>query len=347
MANTSLIDASLSKEVSTAIKGLLILLVVFGHNTILCYSWEDGQRTGPLLHFHFLYTFHAYCFFILPFFYSRRPYQKGNIRKNAIRLLYPYLWVMLLCLTLSVLVAHRSFEGWAYFALALINGGEYLISKGSGFFFPWFLPAMFSLLLLKDVYYSASTFIRVILVAISLAAWAVVLLCNTDFRTLGTFVPFALVPAFSMLPICLLRYWLARRISCNFRNCCLLTSLCMCLFALFGICWATACIDSHQEFYFLLPVVVFLTILQYKPLLAKCRLLVAFGTLSMPIYLYNVIVYNALLTLAGHMHCQPVPVVGIVLLLLTLLVSYLLARITTRVPLFQRMLFPSFGPPSC
>ncbi len=77
------------------------------------------------------------------------------MRKNTIRLLYPYLWVTLLCLILNVSLSGQDFKGWAHFSWAMISGSDILLDEVIGFSFPWFLPTMFSLLILKDVYYSA------------------------------------------------------------------------------------------------------------------------------------------------------------------------------------------------
>lgn len=54
-------------EESTAIKGLLMLLIMLGHNWMLTHNPETGVR---LLWKDWVYCFHVYCFFILPWFYG-------------------------------------------------------------------------------------------------------------------------------------------------------------------------------------------------------------------------------------------------------------------------------------
>jgi fucose 4-O-acetylase-like acetyltransferase len=92
----------LTKDNSNSIKGFLILLIVFGHNTLLYkYSLSDGTKIEYDWYW-FLYSFHVYGFFILPFFYEHKEGVRQKflriLKKNAIRLLYPYMWICTLCL---------------------------------------------------------------------------------------------------------------------------------------------------------------------------------------------------------------------------------------------------------
>jgi peptidoglycan/LPS O-acetylase OafA/YrhL len=89
-----------------------------------------------------------------------------------------------------------------------------------------------------------------------------------------------------------------------------------------------------------MPVLAFLTLLTIKDYLEKSRLLIAFGKMSMQIYLYHVIIFNALLLVVKRFHCPPTIADGVVVLLVTLVVSYVLASLTTRVPWIKRLLYP-------
>lgn len=57
----------ISRDASTAIKGLLMLLIVFGHTGMLTTNFVTGDRT---ILWHWLYSFHVYVFLILPFIYG-------------------------------------------------------------------------------------------------------------------------------------------------------------------------------------------------------------------------------------------------------------------------------------
>lgn len=333
-------NISISRDASNAIKGLLILLIVLGHNSILCRSWSGCETIDSLFHWDWFYTFHVYYFFILPFFYNKNPYRRGNIRKNAAKLLYPYLWITLLCLALSVFVMGTEFRGWAHFGWTMISGSGNLIEEATGLNFPWFLPAMFTLLLLKDVYYSCGKYVRGLMIGISLVLWGIALTRLLKFSTMGAYIPFALVPAFRLLPICLLTVWIADRLKSNVTTRSIVTVAFALLTLLFWVSLNFNIRTGRMAFYFLMPVAAFLTLMQFRDYLAKSRLLVAFGKLSLQIYLYHVIIFNGLLLVVKHFHCPPTLTDGIVVYIVTLAISYFGAWLTTKVPLFCKMLYP-------
>lgn len=57
----------ISRDESTAIKGLLMLLIVFGRTGMLTTDFATGSRT---FFWNWLYSFHVYVFLILPFIYG-------------------------------------------------------------------------------------------------------------------------------------------------------------------------------------------------------------------------------------------------------------------------------------
>lgn len=340
MLNCQASGPSLSRDASNALKGLLILLIVWGHNSILCRAWNGCQSAETFFYKELLYTFHVYCFFILPFFYNKNPYSKGNIRKNTIRLLYPYLWVTLLCLILNVSLSGQDFKGLAHFSWAMISGSDILLDEVIGFSFPWFLPTMFSLLILKDVYYSAGKYVRSVHIGIGLILWSVALSRWMNFFTMSMYAPFALVNAFRMLPVCLLTVWIAERMRDNMKTRNLVTFVFAFLSLLFWIFWLYDIRWGRMAFYFVMPVAAFLTLLQFKDYLAKSRLLIALGKLSLQIYLYHVIIFNVLLIVVKHFHCPPTLTDGVVVYVITLAISYFGAWLTTKVPLLRKILYP-------
>lgn len=333
-------NISVSKEASNAIKGLLIMLVVLGHNSILCSDWSGCAATERLFHWQWLYTFHVYSFFLLPFIYNKSPYRKGNFRKYALRLLYPYVWICAVCTILSVAVLGSPFKGWANLLHAVVYGSSKLLEESTGLNFPWFLPAMFSLLLLKDLYYSSRKHVRWILLGIGLILWAIVISGSVKFSTLGTYVPFALVPAFRLLPVCLLAVWLAERLQYNFMARGVTASVFLLLSVLLWVFDHYSLRTGRMAFYFVMPVAAFLTLMQFRNYLAKSRLLVALGKMSLQIYLYHVIVFNGLLLVVKHFHCPPTLSDGVIVLIVTLAVSCLGAWLTTNIPLLSKLLYP-------
>lgn len=133
---------TLSKEESTNIKGLLILLIVIGHNHVLA-------PQGSFL-MDWLYCFHVLVFFILPFFYNYRSkkisteYMIDLIIRNWV----PYFFTTFIALTASV-IFNKNFEVNKMIIFAFFNGSTSMTSQYLGAIFLWFLPTYctFNLLL--------------------------------------------------------------------------------------------------------------------------------------------------------------------------------------------------------
>ena len=77
----------IGREESTALKAILILIVILGHNKYL-------MGVNDMLSFRFLYSFHVYAFFLLPFLYNHhhQPFAVF-VRKNIKRFGVPYMVV--------------------------------------------------------------------------------------------------------------------------------------------------------------------------------------------------------------------------------------------------------------
>jgi fucose 4-O-acetylase-like acetyltransferase len=158
----------LSKQNSTAMKGFFILLIIFGHCSLLGADWSHGIKYHVYSWYNYLYDFHVACFFILPFLYNKNTYKKGNIKKYAARLLVPFLLFCLICFLISLL--YNKPINIYILPLALLTGSEYLLKNSIGFGYLWFLPAMFTLLLIKDFYYTSC---RIIKIGVVLCCWQI------------------------------------------------------------------------------------------------------------------------------------------------------------------------------
>lgn len=152
----------ISRQESTSIKGLLIFLIVLGHNMLFTYYVEPFQ--GMV----YLYCFHIQSFFILPFLYGSKGLTKRRLTDYAVRLYWPYL---LLTLLLSI----------GYYSVYLHNKPEYtgmlqmwltgdvsLLGKYCGVQIFWFMPAMFALSIVKDLFYSSGKLIKALLLILSI-----------------------------------------------------------------------------------------------------------------------------------------------------------------------------------
>lgn len=152
----------IGRDESVAIKGLLILIIVLGHNHILA-------PPGSTL-FSYLYSFHLMCFFILPWFYFSRhktissDYIFSIIRRNYI----PYSVFFFICLILFVMVKEKTFSvDWRETACGYLIGSPLHLRKSVGFIFLWFLPSFASFSILK-AFSCTSVSLKYLLLTVSL-----------------------------------------------------------------------------------------------------------------------------------------------------------------------------------
>lgn len=130
----------ISREYSTIIKGILIFLIVLGHNHILCPIGTELMN--------YLYEFHVICFFILPFFYENKaPLSSKRVANTVIRTWIPYLWMIILCYIVNGIYT-KDFGLTFRHIQAFITADKTHLGRYFGFVMPWFLPTFCSFTLL-------------------------------------------------------------------------------------------------------------------------------------------------------------------------------------------------------
>ena len=197
---------------STAIKGFLIFLIILGHNMIFTHYTEPIQGMG------YLYCFHIQAFFILPFLYSAKPLTKERLANYFIRLYWPYL---LLTTILSVIYSNfylqKEFDFWGILRM-FITGDVDLIKQYCGIQIFWFMPAMFSLSVLKDWFYNSNKVVRAVLLLFSCIANVFLFLASdygyyyeisTDIRSV---IPFGLYLGISYLVFGVFVRWIVGKL---------------------------------------------------------------------------------------------------------------------------------------
>ena len=156
------VPSLISRDESAAIKGFLMLLIIFGHTGLLTTNFQTGERT---FFWHWLYSFHVYIFFILPFIYGYRrkcpssqntkkttlidiPPILCDLKHNLLKIGVPYCWFFVISLLVFITVGkgQYNFLGVLY---AFFFGNQPLMDQYIGFNFMWFLPAMLALTILK------------------------------------------------------------------------------------------------------------------------------------------------------------------------------------------------------
>ena len=205
------VPSLITRDASTAIKGLMILLIVLGHTNMLSTSPITGERFFYRL---WLYSFHVYIFFILPIIYGFRKRVVisdtvieeerrcidihsvlTDLKHSLIKIGVPYGWFFLLSVIVYVTVGGGQFNiiGILY---AFVWGNEPLIDEYIGFNFIWFLPSMLAVLTLKSLYYNSNRYIKITILGISSGLWILAILKILSQYTIGMYIPFALSHGF-------------------------------------------------------------------------------------------------------------------------------------------------------
>lgn len=142
---------SIPRDKSAAIKGFLICLIVLGHNLFFNQAIIHGV-------YDWLYSFHVACFFFLPFFYADHSFSIERSWTYCKRLLWPYFYMFLILFFLNALFTKQLSLGGL--ANTLVTGNFYKLGFYVGFEYIWFLPAMFSMLVIKDIHTSANKHLK-------------------------------------------------------------------------------------------------------------------------------------------------------------------------------------------
>jgi fucose 4-O-acetylase-like acetyltransferase len=126
------------------VKGVLILVVIAGHN--------EGLMQHALWARQLFYYFNTQCFFLLSSLLDMKPFSMRLLRDRAIRYLVPFVsflviaWVAFMALR----GGGQSLDAAAANLLrAAVTGSEPAIHKAVGMRYLWFLPALFSLVVIK------------------------------------------------------------------------------------------------------------------------------------------------------------------------------------------------------
>jgi len=141
---------TLTFEQTNRLKGLLILLIVFGHISQLLEQFGSLHST--------LYSFHVVSFLLLPFLFNKDRLNIKNIFKNLRRIYIPFTLFFLLSLTIFSFLEHRFDPISALISWGIGSSAFLKIDTGLRVF--WFFPALMSTVLLLMIYNSLSLYTR-------------------------------------------------------------------------------------------------------------------------------------------------------------------------------------------
>jgi len=309
------VTSYLNIEQSSAIKGVLMLLIMLGHNHIL------APIGGPL--FSYLYNFHIFGFFILPFLYNKKQPLNINIFiNNFVKIWVPYIVFFLCCYLIYHILILKNKIYLIEILYGILNANERTIKDITGFGFLWFLPAYFSMSIYMMLFLNTNKYYY-----ISIFAIGIILNYNLSFTFdhLFSTIPFALIQGFYYFTFGFLTKLLLDYIP-------KIQYIGAFVFFIISILFGYSRINSVP---YIFPISGFLFIYSFSNLLSKLSILVKIGTYSFPIYLVHVIVYNIIEKILPKDD-----LCGYIDFILTLSISMLIAYWMVKIDLIRKLVLP-------
>lgn len=156
-------ESLISRNHSTTIKGVLMLLIILGHNAILL------EHNGDFTCKEFLYTFHVWGFFMLPFLYPIPKPSIVQLKKYFKRLIIPYSTLFLLFLLVFCLHTSTA-PDIKETLIAFISASQILLKTTIGFRLLWFLPTMFLVVIARDAFFHTTKSIQISVIAVCIVS---------------------------------------------------------------------------------------------------------------------------------------------------------------------------------
>lgn len=342
------VDSRVKPDMATkridAVKGFFIVAIVIGHNTLL-------TRLSDYL-FPLLYSFHVFAFLFLPFVFAQAPLRAKATLDRGIRYLVPYTFFFLLSCILFVLVTKNDLS-IDHIISGLLIGSAYTLDRASGFQLYWFLPAIFTLFLLRGIDARLSVRNRLFLL---LGLVFIHPLVGELPESVKRFTPFGVWIVLYVYPLGVLASAIWKKVESRRAEVAIVS------FVIATVC-AVWILRTHSvvnlavlELYgFQEPVsmlvhdvfalVVFIGALAIGNLLASSSILVLLGKYSMFVYLSHSLIFQAITRLACQTsYCMTSAsndlLAGVLVLVLTLAVAAVCAVLVARKARLQSMLFP-------
>ena len=316
----------ISRKESTALKGLLILLVVMGHNSILM------EHTGL---FPYIYSFHVYCFYILPFLYGFRVRNEEAVHQiilsrlwKNVKTYYP-LYAFWCCISLAAtyIVKPYPFQPTKIMVAILCSTDQLRLYCGTAFL--WFLPTLVAVMFWRDIFFILSTNLKKFFFAGTVIIWLLSILGILDYRFPSTFIPFALYIGLAFCFSGIATRWLVQQIP----DVPWKTLLFLPFFAIVPLFIAfRSRLPSGATYlsWSLMPVFACTALFQARVLLSRSRILAFLGNHSLGIYLIHVFVFNFLKMCFSKASMLS----GIIIYVFTLAICIIILLIAERTPVW-------------
>ena len=330
----------ISREESASIKGLAILLIILGH---IGRDFTSFQ--------FWLYSYHLILFFMLPFLYGKKEVRPTRIFNLFLRLYIPYLWVLILCSSISILTGYTTLHTPTEYIKAFLIGSQTELKETVGFNFPWFMPAFFFLSLsifIKDISTRWSKI--VILLILLYGLFVLFYMASTSPNAIYSLSCISRGAAYFFLGYAANYFIIRKQARLHTAPYKYLIGL------IFIICVTGQAI--LQKYYttlseralpyalgygiteILAPIAALCLLYGFREGLSKQKFLRFIGNLSFEIYCFHVIILNVLWKITDTFGISSTPVTAGIIFLLTCILSIATAYVLKRITPLHKLLFP-------
>jgi fucose 4-O-acetylase-like acetyltransferase len=293
--------------------------------------------------------FHIAGFFILPVIYGGKQLSWHNISTNAVRLLWPYFLLTILFYFSYYIIYNGNDIDLAKLSKTVFLGHSTQLKQYCGFQILWFLPAMFSLLLLRDIYFSSPKYIRYTLLAFAtfmLLQYRFKIVPSLSYWSIAQWGPLQMGIAITYLPIGLATRWIAQRYGDRKFIPILAIIIAIATSILYftnmprwGV--STWSWDTGAIFY---SIAFFMLLWYFRDKLATNRLLTKFGENSLPVYLFHPFIGFALMAIMPGYLTYPIATKLIIIVATVIAipaVSLCLSILAKRMTIIYRFFLPN------
>lgn len=290
-------EKSIPRDTSEIMKGILILLIILGHNSILSTLTPDTDL--------YLRSFRTPLFLLLPWFYiAATPPTWSKIAKRSGKIWFWYFAFFIVQVVFYNLLFDTTFS-LSETIKAFFLGGHTLLKGVTGYMYLWFMPAFFFSMLVRDFYTVANKKGRIVLTLISIGV-----VVFFTFHTYTNYIAIVQGVFFAALGIVAS---LLKLPSKSFNK--------VLLVFLFIVCSILMFFDTTK--YFIKPFMPFTAFFAIWIIIDWIKKYINWiqplGRLSMFIYLTHPLIFQILLRTIPNNYSQVV--YGIIILLLTTLIS--------------------------
>ena len=330
-----------TKQQSTVIKGLLILLIV------LCHNYFFTNATVELQLMTYFYMFHITGFFILPVLYGGKKLSADRLKTYAVRYLWPFfLLAGVFYIGYSCIYLHREFDINVLCKILIFSNSD-ILREYCGFQVLWFLPAMFATLVIRDLYFMGGKLVKLIIYLLTIAAVAQFTLCFWGINIAGGFMNWIPLSFGSALYYLFFAFTARKIIQYVGRNK-MMFGLCVTISIAISVTYfSPTALSFLQKFALgriLFPIVFFYIIWYLSDKLSRIRLLEKFGENSLLIYLIHPFIgFIFIALLPGYLmySASEKAIVSLITIVLFPAMSYFFARIFGRCTMMYNFLFPN------